>query len=118
MIFARSYVTRSGQFWKMWLFFGLSLASGVLLFRGFNVGEEQPSSFMALVLAGTGFGAISLFWLSMSIRCKNCKTRLGWRAISKESHNAWLLSLLTSDCCPVCNDIGIQVANSGLENQV
>src|SRR5215203_1726851 len=103
-MFDRSYVKRSDQSWKIWLFSVLLLGSGILLFIGFSVGKDQPANFMSLIMSGSCLGALSLIWLSMSIRCKKCRTRLGWRAISKESHNGWLVSLLTRECCPVCKD--------------
>jgi hypothetical protein len=57
-------------------------------------------------MGGTGLGAISLLWLSISIRCTNCKASLGWKAIAGQAHDHWLFWLLRNEVCPVCKDAG------------
>lgn len=107
MIAANSCVKRSGQSWKIWLFLLLLLASAVSLLLGFTIASAQPTNFVSFVLGGTCLGVIALIWLSFSVRCRNCKTRLGWKAISEQSHDSWFLWLLKSETCPVCKDDGI-----------
>lgn len=102
MFIANSYIKQSGQSWKIWLFLLLLFAGSVLLLLGFTIARAQPSSFVFFVLGGSFLGAFALIWLSISVRCKNCKTRLGWKAISEQSHDSWFLWLLKSETCPVC----------------
>src|SRR5690606_33899897 len=106
MISANSYIRRSGQAWKIWLFFILLLTSAVSLVIGFTTSSGDPNRFTFFVLGGTCIGIIAFVWLCISIRCKVCKTRLGWNAVSKASHNDWILRLFKGGKCPVCDSSG------------
>lgn len=107
MIAADSYVKLTRQSWKIWLFLLLLLVAGVLLFIRFTMAREQPANFVTLVMGGSCLAAIALIWLAISVRCKNCKSRLGWNAISKQSQAGWFFWLLKSEACPICQDNGV-----------
>ena len=99
-----SYIKRSGQSWKVWLSLLLSLAGAILMLIGFtSASENEQSSFFLFVFGGSFLGFIGLIWLSISIRCRNCKTSLGWNAIRHQTHDGWFVWLLKTKKCPVCD---------------
>ena len=110
MIGASSYIKRSGQSWKIWLFLILLFVAAALFLIGFTTTNAQPDGFFVpIVLAGTCLVWISLIWLSISVRCKNRKAHLGWKAIAGQTHYGWLFWLLQSEVCPVCKDNGTSI---------
>jgi hypothetical protein len=114
MLATNSYVKRSGQSWKIWLFLLLLLAGSVMLVIGFTlIGSSQPSNFVLFVLGGSCLGATGFIWLAISVICKNCRARLGWKAITEQSHDNWLLWLLNSETCPVCKNDGVTRSSDG-----
>jgi len=107
MIATNSYLRRTGQVWKIWGFFGLLAAAGVMLLVGFSpLANNDPSSFTLFALSGACLGIIGLGWLAVSVRCSNCSSRLGWKAISSQAADGWLLWLLKTESCPVCKSKG------------
>ena len=98
----KSYLRSSGQLWKLWL--GLTLAvlgwiSIPLELAGY-MGPGDAGSL--LIVAGVSVAVCGFVWASISIRCPKCKARLLWRAVRKQSHKTWLVSLVTDSECPNC----------------
>lgn len=108
-----SFVKRSGQAWKVWLFLVLMAAGALSMLAGFTIARNQPTRFVAFVLVGTFLVAVGLFWLAIAVECRNCKTRLGWRALNEQSHNGWLVWFFKADACPACKDTGSRPTLSG-----
>lgn len=105
MLSANSYMGQTGQSWKFWVFLITLFSSGVLLLGPLQMQDRLgASSFTVAVLTGAFLFILDMIWLSVAIRCRKCKASLGWRAISKGSHETWLLGLLTMESCPVCKD--------------
>ncbi len=97
-MFDNSYVARTGQLWKLNIGLAGLFAGGALaILPWFN----QSEPIMMLSLVGIAIGLLSLIWLSISIRCPTCRTRLVWRAMSRAKHDRWLYALMSSKC-PVC----------------
>ena len=108
MISADSYIYRTGQSWKIWVSIAFLSASGVLYAIGFfSPLRNQPDTFAPVVLAGTALGFVGFIWLTLSIRCKACSTRLGWKAVSSGSAGTWFINLLKADRCPICESTGL-----------
>jgi hypothetical protein len=100
-----SYIRRSGQSWKVWMFFLLFMAGVVLLLVGFATNAARDAdSFTFYVLGGSCIAIFSLVWLIISLRCKDCRARLAWKAISNQSHANWLIWLLSTESCPICKN--------------
>lgn len=78
-----SYVTRSGQAWKVWLSVGLLGLGGLLLIVGFTyLDGDNDTLFVVPVLGGVVSGSLALVWQAISIRCKKCRTNLGWESLN------------------------------------
>ena len=108
MISEDSYISRSGQSWKIWLFLLFLLVGSVSMLIGFSpIANTQPNKFVSFVLGGSCLAIVGFIWLSVSVRCRACKSLLGWRAIKESSVDGWLIWLLKSDTCPVCKDKGV-----------
>ncbi len=60
----------------------------------------------ALSIGAPGFGALSLLWLWLSLRCPDCKTSIAGHVLKHESVGTWLTTLLTLTRCPHCGSSG------------
>jgi hypothetical protein len=105
-----SWLAKTGQIWKFWLFAFLIGSDGLLFvlmllkinssefpildltrIEGFHIGML----FMALAV-------FALLWLIFSIKCPACKKRPVFRIIRKSEVNRWVTELITFQKCPFC----------------
>lgn len=101
MMLQKSFLKSSGQLWKLWLSLALVVLGWLSIPLALGGYVDQDSGAL-LILAGVFVAVCATVWASISIKCPACKARLLWRAISKESHKTWLVSLLSQSECPHC----------------
>jgi len=100
-----SYIQRSRQSWKFWLFVVALAGGGLALLIGFLPPvSSDPSLFVPLVLGSSCFVLGGLLWICISIKCRRCKSSFGWIAVRKKQQDNWFAWLITTDTCPVCGD--------------
>jgi hypothetical protein len=97
-----SFIKKSGQMWKIWLFccfliVGLLSFLSALVFNGL-----QDTYKMYFIFLGSCLFIISILWICFSVRCKNCGTFIVWKAMKEQSHQNWLIWLFESKNCPFC----------------
>jgi hypothetical protein len=100
-----SWIARTGQTWKLLVFYLLILATGGMLVglimvmngRTFDsLGKHEFILFFVLA------GICSLAWLIVSVRCSLCGSRPVWGVIKNSEVDVWLLKLHTTKSCPTC----------------
>ena len=108
MTIRNSFLARTGQAWKP--FFGLIAVPilGVALLAGLvKRAFGLPDDVAGFLLLVTGLAILSDFvWVTQSVRCPSCGTRLLLKAMREEplaNCMEWLDSLLL---CPVCGSSG------------
>ena len=103
-----SWIAKSGQMWKMHVFYGLMAATigliGVFIaaVNGVQVLPELGQFSLAMLFVGAAFAAF--MWLGYSIRCPQCGERAAWSTIKKSNASEWLPDLLSLTVCPACHD--------------
>lgn len=97
---ASSWLTRTGQTWKVVVFGALFVLAGCCLLLS-SVDNETLWS-----LTGVGLGALSLGWFGLSIECPACNTRVGWWYVSRSSVLSWWPRFFYAERCPHCGDKG------------
>lgn len=101
-LFAESFVTTSGQAWKVYLcsvlVVGLTGASAT----AWSWGLESPET---VIVAMTSAGAaLAVFgWACISIRCPRCSAKLMWLEVRRPQPMAWLHRLMAHRDCPECS---------------
>lgn len=114
---------RTRQRWKLIAGIALVLGSGACFALGvrefgkctgpayaFCASADRGALFMVL---GTAVGTGALAWLSLSLRCAACGTRIVWWAMSEKAANAWLVAIFALQACPRCGDAGHESAGAG-----
>ncbi|HXQ39584.1 MAG TPA: hypothetical protein VN843_36635 [Anaerolineales bacterium] len=103
-MFDKSYLKRSGQLWKFYLFaLGLPLAGFVSFTVGLNgIGQHNVNLAIFFILFGLSLSLLGFVIAVLSVRCPKCRTRLLWHAVTKQSFETWFSWLMTSETCPVC----------------
>lgn len=105
MIVRDSYIGRSGQSWKIWLFVLLLTVGAVAMLFGFLPPiNADPSLFVPFVLGGAFLALGSLVWLSLSVKCRACGRRFGWRVMREQPYDRWFALIMTTRECPICRD--------------
>ncbi len=105
-----SWIARSGQTWKLYVFYALILATIVLIgmfiaaVNGMEIFPGVGQVGLAMLFVVGGFGA--LLWLANSIRCPQCGERVAWTIIRNSNAGAWLPDLLSMTACPGCGGEG------------
>lgn len=103
-----SWLSRSGQSWKMLVFYAflvVTIGLIALFIASVNGVEIVPgvSQFgLAMLFVGSGFGALG--WLVYAIRCPRCGYRPVWPTLKQSNAGVWLPTLLTMTDCPSCHE--------------
>src|SRR5882724_11954898 len=101
-MFEKSYVRLTGQMWKIFLFAAAPVAGIVLVVIGFTLASDQAQALaILLVLSGIGLGLMAFLWISLTLKCPQCHTRLLLKAMKQSAHQNWLAWLLNLRSCPV-----------------
>jgi hypothetical protein len=99
-----SWIERTGQRWKLFVFLGLILPSGLAIGCLFFVpASALPGRGTALRIWLVAISVAALTWFWVSLRCRTCRKSIGWWAFSTSNGVARLLGL---DRCPICHDEG------------
>jgi hypothetical protein len=106
-----SFIERTGQRWKVFIFFGLLLFGGVflaLMIWRVSDSESFPSVPGELPFAFSGTGAVLLafVWLWLSVRCPRCAALVAGHILRNESAGHWLMKLMEFQDCPRCGFAG------------
>ena len=111
----RSFVERTHQMWKVYVFLLLLLVSAVtfiLMVAMLNSAKElrwlPHRSNLAISTAVGGFAA--MMWLWLSLRCPRCRLSLVSRIARTENASNWFSALLTVTQCPNCRSSGEDTA--------
>ena len=99
-----TWMARTGQRWKLYLFGLFMLVSGCAL-AGVILLTQRPqraSGAISCAFVGIGFGLGAFLWLGLSVRCPKCKGKVGWRVLKTSSAGEWLMRLIAMDECPCC----------------
>jgi hypothetical protein len=102
-MFDRSYIKRSGQLWKLGLFFACPLVALCLMVVGFRTFPAHEQLAVIMILSGVLLGILGLVWASLTITCHQCKTRLFWLALKSQPQSNWMAWLLSFERCPKCD---------------
>lgn len=102
-----SWISRSGQAWKLHVFYG-SVVVTIALIAAFiasvNDIEVIPGvSELGLAILFIGSGLGGLCWLVYSIRCPGCGHRPVWPVLKQANAGSWLPTLLAMPECPSCH---------------
>ncbi len=104
------WITRTGQFWKLRVFFLGMLLAGAFLITMIILWSWGPTYRLYLWqgLASGAFvtvGLSALAWFALSLRCTKCGGRVGWHLLRTQPVGKWMLTLLEIRSCPLC-DLG------------
>lgn len=106
MMSDNSLLKSSGQAWKPYTSFALSLLGLILLLLPISSPDRYGDrASILLIVGGLGLAVGSFVWASLSIRCPACKAKLFWIAVSGHSPTDWLTWLLRRVDCPVCGHV-------------
>lgn len=102
----QSWISNTGQFWKIGVFYFLLLVSFVamLAFMLSVNGYLRQDHFSKFELASAFIllGLLSLMWLCIAIRCPRCGKRPVWDMIKAADVNSWLINIHVIDRCQKC----------------
>ena len=110
-----NWLARTGQLWKYWALLPLSLAAIAPLIVEFWIADNPEKIFLQhrasewepWVLVCFVVGGVLLFaWLTLSIRCPNCKRYPVLHVLRTTSANKWSGYLLSMSECPLCHSNG------------
>jgi len=97
-----SLIKKSGQMWKVYIFFISVLSAGVA-FLTILYNESISLYLMFILVSIVTIGSLCMLYCILSIRCPYCDFHLPQYYLSKEEYSLWLIKLLTSKKCPNCN---------------
>ncbi len=103
-MFDKSYLKKTGQLWKFYVFFtGFPVVGVSLVFLGFRGKTFDDVNLLAYLVIFGLFLAVSGFILGVrTIKCPKRKVRLLWKAVREQSYQNWFLWLMSLEECPVC----------------
>ncbi len=100
------WIARSGQGWKIRIFYGLIVLTLALtvcfVVAVTRVVEIAEGHELGLALGLVASAAGSLGWLLLSIRCAKCGHRPVWRIVRSTDAGEWMIALLAMPDCPRC----------------
>ena len=105
---SRFWIKRSGQAWKLAIFY-LLISVTIVLFVAFVMAVNKIQLLgqlgsMQLAFAFVAFGFTSLIWICLSVRCPRCGHKPVWGILRRSDTSTWLVSLHTMERCPQCSD--------------
>jgi len=108
-----SYLIKTGQCWKLFLFLFCIVTGSVFILYGLYLGictsvpdsYHRVRSFSIMIFSGIVLLFASSMWLIFSVRCPACKVKLLAKAIRSKPPQEWLVWLLTIKNCPFCGKI-------------
>jgi hypothetical protein len=95
-----SFVTLSGQRWKIWTLAGLLIAEAPL-WLAVPLGMDRKVA-PTLTLVGLALGLLTVAWAIQSLRCSRCRAKVLWLAMTTGSVGSWFSALATYNSCPAC----------------
>jgi len=99
-----SYIKKTGQMWKILLSFCLLTVGFLFLIWTLINSHLTDAHKMYGIFLGLSLSIGSFLWLCFSVKCKNCKSLLVWKAMREQSHQNWLIFLLKTKNCPYCHN--------------
>jgi hypothetical protein len=103
-------VAKSGQDWKIHVFFAASMIGGVLMLCGLRI--HTNAGFLVCMLSGVLLELGSLAAVCLAVRCPRCGARWFWMAVSSQKSDQWLKWLYAQSECPKCGyDAGAPVVD-------
>ena len=99
-MYENSVIKKTGQWWKMLLFYFGTVCGGLMIFYGVTWMEQEGA--MTWVLIGMPLFVVSFIFGIVAIRCPECKARWMWRLFHNKEHKWGLPWLLGRDDCPIC----------------
>jgi hypothetical protein len=100
------WLKRTGQYSKYLVFWALLLTGGLSLVRlVVEVNKVDGSAGPYAVASALATGAAFL-WLSTTIKCGQCHSRVGWWLVTHTDAADWLTILRHTRECPVCRNDG------------
>lgn len=105
-----SWLIKTRQTWKIWVFLGISVMELLLLFLMAWSFSNPKSEFLTkigmndlqILSAFLFFALIGLLFLFISVKCPECKKRPIYRIISTSNVNEWFNIIIAFDRCPYC----------------
>jgi hypothetical protein len=109
-----SWLVKTRQMWKFWLFFGLAALDFLLLvLMIWNINDPQGKLFVKMGLdqlqirtAFLTLGIVTLTYLFFSIKCPSCKKRPVYRILNTNGLSKWVTALISFKHCPICGYSG------------
>ena len=101
-----TWLVRTRQQWKLYVFYLLMLPTGLLLWLmidGVRSDGGYSAYSMSIPIGLVFSGVIAFGWLILSIRCRNCGARPVWTLFKTGHAHDWLTRLITAEQCPVCS---------------
>ena len=101
-----SWFERTGQSWKLKIFWLLIAGTALLLVAAILVanGVELPVGMIGLALLVPVGGFSALLWLCAAVRCKSCGAHPTWEIIKGSSAGSWWLQIESLSACPRCGN--------------
>jgi hypothetical protein len=98
------WISRTGQGWKLNIFYGLVILLVIVTLSGFvpalndtMFGDDDTRRFVNVVI-----GALAFSWLVLAFRCRRCGTRIGWWHVRNSAVSSWFTAFLNTAECPYC----------------
>jgi hypothetical protein len=109
-----SWLIKTGQMWKFWLFLGFAgLDLFLFALMIWNINDPQGAIFRRIgvdqLQISTAFlvlAIVTLAQLFLSIKCPACRKRPVYQLVSKSGVNRWVTALTTFTSCPICGYSG------------
>jgi len=101
-----SWLERTGQGWKIKIFWLLIGATALLLLGAIVSanGVELPLGMTGLALLVPVGGFSALLWLCAGVVCKTCGAHPAWEIIKGATAGSWWIQIESLSACPKCGD--------------
>ena len=94
---------RTGQSWKLGVFWGLFLVGAALLILFVLSVNGVVSGQVELSLSAVATMFAALAWLATSVKCPHCGARPVWHIIKTAPAGDWLTRVHCLKTCPICD---------------
>ncbi len=117
---ANSLIVKTGQLWKIKLFFALILSGfSAFILLLWNYNSPNDNIFSVLAVGTVELKTIFLVLILLSfvvlfllIKCPNCKKRFTYRIVSTSGLNNWITEICNLEKCPCCEYDGTRRLSS------